>query len=100
MSFGSWDPWENVFTKVQTIVFDLSKQEQVAVIDSTLWLPVGTVIELGPAPNRDAVVVGCRLQLPLVEGGTGHATILVDIRDAEENDFIPRDPTARLLEDR
>jgi hypothetical protein len=83
--------------RVQTIINNLTEHRQIAWLDGPLWLPVGTVIELGN-PNRDAVVIGCRLQIPT---GTSSdmATILVDVNEgAPWQDFIPRDPTSRLLE--
>lgn len=88
-------PWEHLY-RVQTIIFNHAEQRQIAWLDAPLWLPVGSVIELGN-PNRDAAVIGCRLVIPT---GTRSdlATILVDVNEGEPGDFISREPTSRLLE--
>lgn len=80
--------------EVETIIFDLERQEQVAFLKAAVWPPVGAVIELGP-PNRDAVVIGVRMMLPAVAGML--AAIVVDVNVGEPDDFIPRDPSTRLL---
>jgi multidrug efflux pump subunit AcrA (membrane-fusion protein) len=56
-----------------------------------VWMPVGSMVELGP-PARDAVVVGVRLQL--LPGDK--AVVLVDVDDPEPGSTIPRSFVDRL----
>jgi hypothetical protein len=87
----SEEPWKHPYTRARTLVNNLAEQRQIAWIDAPIWLPVGSVIELGP-PNRDAVVIGTRLQL----GPDDDAIILVDVHDPEGAEFIPRHPADRI----
>lgn len=60
--------------KAETLIIE-AEGRQLAFIDGALWLPEGTVIELGD-PNRDAEVKEVRLRLlPSI------AQILVDVVD-------------------
>jgi hypothetical protein len=89
------DPWKHPYTHARTLINNLAEQRQIAVIDAPVWLPVGSVIELGP-PNRDAVVIGTRLVLgPDPSDG---ALILVDVNEPEGEGFVPRHPADRLAE--
>jgi hypothetical protein len=63
----------------------------VAWIRGAVWMPVGSMVELGP-PARDAVVVGVRLQL--LPGDK--AVVLVDVDDPEPGSTIPRSFVDRL----
>jgi hypothetical protein len=85
-------PWEHPYTLTSTLVNNPEKNEQIAWIDGAIWLPVGSVIELGP-PNRDAIVTGTRLQL----GPDDRAVILVDVRELGEWEFVPRHAAERIL---
>jgi hypothetical protein len=58
-----------------------AESRQIAWIDPPIWIPEGSVIELGP-PNRDAIVIGVRLQL----GPGDDAVILADVRELDEGD--------------
>lgn len=91
--------------RVETIIFDLARQEQIAFLDCALWIPTGSVIELGSEPNRDAVVLGTRIALPsfasFAEEDDPVAHIIVDVEDprTDMQDFIPRHPADRLPRD-
>jgi hypothetical protein len=74
---------------MRTLLYNHGQRRQIAWLDAPVWLPEGSVIELGN-PNRDAVVIGTRLQLP---PGTDVGTVLVDCNISEE--FVPRDPVDR-----
>lgn len=87
-------PWKHPYTKARTLVNNLAEQKQIAWIDAAVWLPKGSVIELGP-PNRDAVVIGTRLVL----GPDDEALILVDVEELEPEKFVPRDPAERVSSD-
>ncbi len=87
---------------VRTLIMD-AENHQVAWLDTPIWPPIGTVIELGH-PNRDAVVVGVRLSLPqapIPEGSVvprhGGAVVYVFVELGDESDIIPRDVGERLL---
>lgn len=88
--------------RVETIIFDLERREQIAFLDAALWMPEGAVIELGP-PNRDAVVLATRLALPdLTAFGEDEqpvAHLIVDVQDpgSGTEDFIARHPLDRPL---
>jgi hypothetical protein len=49
----------------------------------------------GP-PNRDAIVIGVRLILPPGD----EATVLVDVRELDADEFIDRHPADRALRER
>jgi hypothetical protein len=68
------------YTRARTLINNLAESRQIAWIDAPIWIPEGSVIELGP-PNRDAIVIGVRLQL----GPGDDAVILVDVRELDES---------------
>lgn len=73
--------------------------DHVARLGVALWPPVGSVIELGN-PNRDAIVLDVRLQLPLGSAPSGEATIIVSTDDSgSEGTVIPRNAGERFLAD-
>lgn len=85
-------PSKYPYTKTVTLINNPSDQRHLAWIDGALWLPVGSIIELG-LPNRDAIVIGTRLIL-----GPDHvATILVDVDEGEPGQFVSRHPADRIL---
>jgi hypothetical protein len=88
-------PWEHPYTKTTTLIYNPAANEQIAWIDGAIWPPVGSVIELGD-PNRDAIVIGTRLQLGPKDD---RAVILVDVRELEDWDFVPRHAADRILDE-
>ena len=93
-----------------TLVLDESRGHQIAWLDAPLWPPVGSVIELGN-PNRDAVVLEVRLQLPqgvapILAGPVSGALILVLVDDPIDDPggnlakIIPRNTAERFLRER
>jgi hypothetical protein len=86
----------SVGPSIETVIFDLERQREIAGFQSAFWPPVGSVIELAD-PNRDAIVLGVRMMLmpPSVGGAAG---IVVDVSDTQERgDFVPRHPVDRGL---
>lgn len=84
-----WEGGPPVADLQDTLIYDLERKEQVGFIEPAVWLPVGSVIELGN-PNRDPVVFRCRVQ---VRGST--ASILVDANVGEPGETIARHPADR-----
>ena len=85
------EPHKYPYTRARTVINNLAEQRQIAWIDAPIWIPEGSVIELGP-PNRDAVVLGTRLVL----GPGDDAVILVDVQEPEGAEFVPRHPADRV----
>jgi hypothetical protein len=82
----------------QTLIFDEHHNEAVAWLDFPIWPPVGSVIELGN-PNRDAVILGVRLQLPQAPSpGDGGALIVVLVDDpGSAGGILPRSVGEQIL---
>ena len=80
------------YTRARTLINNLAESRQIAWIDPPIWIPEGSVIELGP-PNRDAIVIGVRLQL----GPGDDAVILVDVRELDEGEIVPRHAADRIV---
>ena len=84
---------------VRTLIFDEHSGRQVAWLDTPIWPAVGSVIELGQ-PNRDAVVVGVRLQLPQAETPShGRAVILVLVDDPGSEGALVSTVGDRILDE-
>lgn len=96
----SQDPWAPPpsYKGLRTLIVAREGGHQLAWLGTGLWPPVGTVIELGN-PNRDAVVVDVRLQLPQTDSpGHGGAVVVVFVNDPEsEGETIPRSAGDRVL---
>ena len=88
------EPWKYPYTKTVTIITNLSDQRELARIDGAIWLPAGSVIELG-LPNRDALVICTRLRLEPDDV----AVILVDVEEGEAGQFVSSHPAERILEE-
>jgi hypothetical protein len=86
------EPSKYPYRKTLTIISNLADQRELARIDGALWLPEGSIIELGQ-PNRDALVIDTRLIL----GPDDVATILVSVEEGEAGQFVPRHPAERIL---
>ena len=97
MSEESWDPPCFKYENVRTFIFD-ENTNQVAHLDIALWLPVGSVIELGD-PNRDAVVQDVRLSLPQNSHPSRSAAVIYVYTDdaGVEGKRIPRNAAERFL---
>ena len=81
------------FAEIVTVILS-DEDGEVGRIDGPVWLPAGSVIELGK-PNRDYTVLDCRFQM---SGDGRSSTVIVTVDHAKPGDMIPRDPTRRLLE--
>lgn len=94
---ADWPTDPSEYRGCRTYVLD-ENSNHIARLDTVLWPPVGSVIELGN-PNRDAVVLDVRLQLPL--GGAsngGGAVIIVSTDDSgSEGRMISRNAAERFL---
>jgi hypothetical protein len=83
------------YDRVETLVLDQLGHRPLAVLPGAVWPHVGDVIELGH-PQRDAVVIGVRLQLPQQDGDRV-ATVVVLVQDGEPGELIDREPTVESL---
>ena len=91
---GDEPPSRFGYTGIKTLI--INDGLQLAVLDTVLWPPVGSVIEFGN-PNRDGVVTDVRLQLPQLEQiGSGGAAIFVFVQLGET---ISRSVGDRILRD-
>lgn len=84
-----------------TLILHYSEGRQLARLDTALWPPVGTVVELGDdSANWDARVMDVRLSLPMFDGGRGAsmgALVLVFVEPEPDGQRIPRSLGARIL---
>jgi hypothetical protein len=93
---ADWPPDPPEYRTCRTYILD-ENDNHVARLDVAVWPPVGSVIELGN-PNRDAVVLDVRLQLPLGPPPVGDAVIIVSTDDSgSEGTVIPRNAAERFL---
>jgi hypothetical protein len=83
------------YDRIETLVLDHLGHRPLAVLPGALWPRVGDVIELGN-PQRDAVVIGVRLQLPQ-QDGERVATVVVLVQDGEPGELIDREPTVESV---
>jgi len=83
------------YDRIETLVLDQLGHRPLAVLPGALWPRVGDVIELGN-PQRDAVVIGVRLQLPQ-QDGERVATVVVLVQDGEPGELIDREPTVESV---
>lgn len=99
MSEGiDWPPAPPEYRTCKTYILD-ENDNHVARLGFALWPPVGSVLELGN-PNRDAVVLDVRLQLPLGPPPGGDAVIIVFTDDSgAEGTVVPRNAAERFLAD-
>lgn len=81
------------YETVETLIFDELRQVGLAVLPGAVCLPTGSVIELRE-PNRDAIVIGVRLQL--TPGSIARVVVLVE-DPRTEGDVIPRTVADRIL---
>ena len=83
------------YDRIETLVLDQLGHRPLAVLPGVVWPRVGDVIELGN-PQRDAVVLGVRLQLPQQDGDRV-ATVVVLVQDGEPGELIDREPTVESV---
>ncbi len=86
------------YNGLRTLIVADQGGRQIAWLDIALWPSTGSVVELGN-PNRDAIVVDVRLQLPQSDqSGHGGAVVVVFVNDPEsEGETIPRGAGDRVL---
>lgn len=88
------------YSSIVTLIFDEENQRQLAWLPGAVHLAADDVVELGQ-PNRDAVVLGVRLQLSQLinsDGLAGEATLVVLVSDGDAQEFVQRPGIDRLLD--